>query len=302
MSSCCRQGSLLGPLLFLLASSDVLDVLALSTAYADDTTSAAEDEVVAQSEICALESVSASVGLTLNGAKTQMLVIGSKNSDLSLVVDGDIVRPGNTLEILGFCLDYKLGTGVYLDKLHADLRKSLGILRMLRYRVSKEEMRDFAYGILMGRLTTYVSNCIVVRTTPEEPVNGRAAALQVILNDLARLRTGKHRSDHIKLEDLLHDARVPSVNQLVARGALSLMWTAMVGGNGPLVPVLSALLPASNTRAANSGKLNTPAGSNAIVISGCKLWNEHHVKLRSIKTRKSLKTFITKEVWKTLPI
>ena len=90
--------------------------------------------------------------------------------------------------------------------------------------------------------------------------------------------------------------------QIIARDALTMMWTALVAGNGPMVPVLSALLPASNTRAANSGKLNTPAGSNAIVISGCKLWNEHHVKLRSIKTRKSLKTFITKEVWKTLPI
>ena len=302
VSSCCRQGSILGPLLFLLAASDVVDTLALPVVYADDTTGAATDERKAQEEINALEAASASLGLTLNGGKTQAIVLGSKTSDVVLHVDGASVYPGTTLDILGFCVDFKLGTDVYTSKLLKDLRKNLGVLRMLKHRVSKFELRDFAHGIMIGKLATYLANCFVVRLTPEEPICGRAAALQVVVNDLARLLANRRRSDHVEISELLSLAKVPSVNQLVARDAVSMMWTALVAGKGPLVSVLSSLRPASSTRAATCGKLNTPAGSNAIVVSGCKLWNVYHADLVTIKSKNSLKKFVTTKIWGDIPI
>ena len=145
----------LGPLLFLLASSAVLDTLDMSVAYADDTTGAAPTMEVAQAEIKELEAVSASVGLSLNGSKTQMMIIGgggSRNCDLSLLVDGAKVTPSDTLDILGFRVDCKLGVNCYVDRLTVDLRKCLGILRMLQYRIQRCELRDIAYGILIGKL------------------------------------------------------------------------------------------------------------------------------------------------------
>ena len=305
VSSCCRQGSILGPLLFLLASTDVPNTLAMASAYADDTTGAADNVEIAQQEVKELERVSASVGLTLNGSKTTMMILGGNSgrySDLSLLVDGETVQHSDTLDILGFRIDHRLDTSVYLDRLLPELKKSLGVLRMLKFRVTRPELRDFAHGILMGKLATYIANCLVVRLTPDEPVCGRGAALQVVVNDLARLLTGHRRKDHVQVSELLSKADIPSVNQIIARDALTMMWTALVAGNGPLVRVLSDLQPASNTRASNSGKLNSPVGSNAIICSGYKLWNEHHVNLRSIKSRAALKTYITKEVWKTLPI
>ena len=104
------------------------------------------------------------------------------------------------------------------------------------------------------------------------------------------------------MKDLLSEADLPSVNQIVARSAITLMWTAMVKNVGPLVSTYAALRPASKTRAANDGKLNTPDGSNAIITSGQKLWNEFHGKIVNIKTKPALKSFIKKEVWPKLPI
>ena len=89
---------------------------------------------------------------------------------------------------------------------------------------------------------------------------------------------------------------------MIARAAITMIWTALVGGNGPMVSTFNALRPASGTRAATDGRLNNPATPNAIVASGVKLWNRHHDRLSNIKTKFALKSFITKEVWKELPI
>ena len=59
VSSCCRQGSLLGPLLFLLASIDVARTLANPKLYADDTTAANVDVENLQPQILELERASA---------------------------------------------------------------------------------------------------------------------------------------------------------------------------------------------------------------------------------------------------
>ena len=142
----------------------------------------------------------------------------------------------------------------------------------------------------------------MARITSEDTVCGRAAAIQVILNDLARLITGRKRTEHLPVPELLREADIPSLNHIVARDALAMMWGGLIAGNGPLVSVLNDLRPAGLTRAATSGKLNIPATSNPIIISGTKLWNRFHVDLCNIKTKDSLKSFITKEVWKNIPI
>ena len=250
----------------------------------------------------ALETASASVGLSLNGSKTQAIVLGIKNPDVTLSVDGERVVPGNSLNILGFGVDYRLDTGCYVDQLLKDLRKNLGVLRMLKYRVDKSELRDFAYGIMMGRLTTYIANCFTVRLAKEDPVNGRAAALQVVVNDLARLLADKRRKDQVEVGELLGLAGLPSVNQVIARDAITMAWTALVACRGPLFSTFNGLRPASGTRAAASGKLNSPAESNAIIVSACKLWNVYHAELVNLKNRRQLKTFVTKVVWKSIPI
>ena len=172
---------------------------------------------------------------------------------------------------------------------------------MLKFRVSARELRDISNGILIGKLSTYISNCLVVRLAPEDPVCGRGAALQVIINDLARLLTNKRRKEHVKVTDLIDEAGISSVNQIVARDAISMMWNGLVARTGPLVPVLDALRPATGTRAATSGRLNTPATNNAILVSGVKLWNRFGDQLVGIKTAGALKSFVRKTVIKTIP-
>ena len=84
--------------------------------------------------------------------------------------------------------------------------------------------------------------------------------------------------------------------------SFTMAWTALVACRGPLVSTFNGLRPASGTRAAASGKLNSPAESNAIIVSACKLWNVYHAELVNMKNRRQLKSFVTKVVWKSIPI
>ena len=106
---------------------------------------------------------------------------------------------------------------------------------------------------------------------------------------------------HVKVADLLAEAGIFSVNQIVARDALAMMWNSLVARNGPLVPVLDALRPATGTRAATNGRLNSLATDNAILVSGVKLWNRFSDQLTAIKTADTLKSFVRKNVLKTIP-
>ena len=92
------------------------------------------------------------------------------------------------------------------------------------------------------------------------------------------------------------------VNQLITRDCLSMMWHAMVARVGPLQSIFDELKPASGTRAAADGRLNSPVTTNVAVVSGVKLWNEYHEQLMKIKTKKGLKSFVEKEVWKCIPV
>jgi hypothetical protein len=110
-----RQGSLLGPVLYLLHVSDLpltLDIRETdgNSRYADNTAVwvVAEDLEEAQKRLQGL--VNAMVmytkdnGLALNGAKTQVMVGGkakARDTTFTINVNGTEVKPSNSFELLG---------------------------------------------------------------------------------------------------------------------------------------------------------------------------------------------------------
>ena len=230
------------------------------------------------------------------------MVIGHKNSGATLMVDGENVEADSTLEILGMVYDWRLSTDVYVDKLIADCKRRLSMLRLLKSRIPKAPFRMVAESILVGKVMIYAGHYHSVRLHESDPVSERSKSVQVVINDYARMITGHHRSDHVKLTELLDAASTPSLNQLAAREALSQVWDGYMHPDSPLSKTVDDLKPARSSRSHSMAKLNLPDPANILLTSGCKLWNEFSSQLVLIKKKEELKNFIQKTVLPTLPI
>jgi hypothetical protein len=137
-----RQGSLLGPVLYLLHVFNLPLALEIresdsDTAYADDTAVwvIAENIEEAQRELQRLVDAMAKFtrdhGLALNGAKTQVMIGGAKAkardiASVSIHVNGAEVKPSNTFELLGVTFDQRFKVRPYLNTLSREARFRAG--------------------------------------------------------------------------------------------------------------------------------------------------------------------------------
>ena len=135
------QGSVLGPLLFLIYINDLSEINlcqgAKITLYADDvllyrTISSPEDFVTLQEDINKVGNWSSSNFLTLNRAKCKFMTISRRRTvstpPTSLLLDGHPLDKVETFKYLGVLLSHHLSWGEHVQYTCAKAKKVLGLL------------------------------------------------------------------------------------------------------------------------------------------------------------------------------
>ena len=194
-----------------------------------------------QEQTIKMEKVAAAVGLSINGEKTQLLLLGASRHyehNPVLEVDGHQVAPSPSITLLGMELDGNLSTNGYTDAMIKETKRWLGMLRLLAPRLSAAQLRMIVMGLLIGKAQTYtcIGHCHHIRLSNTDPIPERTKKLQVILNDSARMILGVRRSDHVEVGTLLKDSGIPSVNSLVAREAAMTAWHALATPHAQVTP------------------------------------------------------------------
>ena len=186
------QGSVLGPLLFIIFVNDISQHVGLSTAnlFADDTLIYCNDSSVK----LVFEKLQQSVNdvskwyqrnnITVNAEKSCCMLVRSKNKNVSDVVDisidGDTIKPVTSMNYLGLEIEETLSWNKYVDKLSKKMTFKISKLA----RLSKSIPKDILLKIYNSTIQPNIDYAISVwGSTTESNLN----KIQRLQNHAARI-------------------------------------------------------------------------------------------------------------------
>ena len=158
------QGSILGPLLFILYVNDFSRAsdLLFSILFADDTTVLIEGHEYQKliktlnEELCKVDKWLQANKLTLNIRKTHYMLfhrVRLKKEQLNIYFRGESIFRVNSTKFLGVIIDDKLKWTAHIQYIKNKLSKSIGILYKCRNYFDKETMRNLYFSFIYPYLT-----------------------------------------------------------------------------------------------------------------------------------------------------
>ena len=286
ISSGVPQGSVLGPILFIIYMSDLPLAVKQNTCalFADDTlvystccTPSQHPCCNLQEDIDAVQTWSSDWNATFNSAKSQQMVVGRHGCETggNLVLGGDKLQQVCTVSHLGLTLASTLKWSDHVSGILKRAAPKAAALKKLGYRarVSVDTMSLLYKTILRPRLE-YASiawdNCSAADSR-------RVERLQL---SVARAVMHQRRHPSMSKSQLLKQLGWPTLAWRRRRAKLIYFWK-LVNNKGP--PCLSSRIPKSvNNRCEyslrNTGTVELPACSSSLYLSSfipssCLLWN-----------------------------
>ena len=306
-----RQGSILGPLLFIILMADLPAQLGVTDeengGYADDVILSAADKDPARVRQQLNEKAEAFVNfasqhaLSLNEDKTQFLLTGlppgAKGDSYSVRVGQAEILPRPEIEFLGVKFNSKLSSQPHQNQLAKAVRQRASMISRLSWHLPRGPyLKLLAHGLVYGKLTYGAAAAITPRLPGDASLpSGSAQDIQVALNDVARTLTGHRRADRVPVPSLLKSAGLPSFNAVAVRSVAVETWKAFHSKDGPqasrnplglaIFGDKDSLFSQRTTRAKCDGQVPLPlkVAAPTMAYTGAKLWNQSR-ELRNAKT------------------
>ena len=282
------QGSVLGPLLFLIYINDITEASTMLKFYlfADDTTvfysdkTNPETEALLNLELSKVSDWLAANKLSLNVGKSNFLHFHhgkSRKEILNIMIDDTEVKEKESTKYLGVMMDNKLNWKTHIQITQTKLSKGICILAKTRYFVTDKVMLNLYYSYFQSHLNYNILNLSMANSSSLKPI--RNAVKKAV-----RIMSFKNKYEHTA--PLFKKFEILSFDFHVQHKQAVFMWKL---SNELILPPISNLF-SKNTY--NSSKFNLPKSNvsqKAITFSGVKLWNSGITE--SLKNKSTLKSF-----------
>ena len=279
------QGSVLGPLLFLIYINDLHQAIKYSKTrhFADDTNLLINNNSLKQlkkhlnmdlKQLCNWLKANK---ISLNCSKTEYMIFRHPNKqinyDLKIKINGKRLVPSKCVKYLGIILDPHLNWSFHVDSLATKLTRAAGMLSKIRHYVPENTLRSIYFGIFSS-LLTYASQVW------GQFCNKHIRRLQTIQNKAIRIINFGNFRDPVA--PLYKKSRILKINDHVKVHNFLFVHNSL-RGNIP-VPLrnyfqISADTYQYDTRAAGQHKLvlpkvrTQPYGLNSIRYCSTAMWN-----------------------------
>jgi hypothetical protein len=300
------QGSILGPLLFLVMVADLPNYVTSGTpkakmmCYADDSTlyQSADSKESLKSD---LEMMSKRMikycndnGLIINSAKTKLLISSKDNFDI--IVGDSTVHADPEICLLGIDYNTNFSTSPYLHKLATEAKSRAAMIYRLSFGVPPNLLRLLANGIVIGKILAAAPAAIPFKIAHDDRAANLATEnINRSIKSVARTITKTSLSDKVSTKSVLEKAGLRTLNEMVASQTALMVWKSNkakdpLGRN--LFPVRTIIRP---TRSINSLKATQPVPGYQTLAANlmARAWNSS-TELQTVTTIGAAKTVARK--------
>jgi len=305
------QGSILGPLLFILYVNDIGICFehSIVNLYADDTLfyfANPNIDVVSlalSNDLLHVANWLKANKLSLHIGKTNSMLISAKlrkrnqeNNDLNLKLVDKIVSQVNSCKYLGIILDSNMKFTEQFDSILSKLKRAIGIFsRAAKFIPSNTRITLFNTLIL-----PHIDYCSTIWSTSIRKLN--LSKIQRIQNRAMRIILECHPRTHIT--DMLDTLKWMSIKQRLHYNYCIFLWK-IVNKQTPdylsncFTPV--SLVHDYNTRSASTGQFHiNHSSSKTLNATGSRIWNSIPQHVRDVRSLYSFKKNILTHIFKNI--
>ena len=288
------QGSIIGPIMFLIYINDIIHVSNIMkfVLFADDTNLFKSGDSVEQlclevsKELDKLNVWFNLNKLSLNLSKTQFMVFSNRlvQNGTTLYINGNVIERVHCTRFLGVELDDKLKWSTHVSKISKKVSRSLSIMFKVRPYVTNAAL----YTIYSSLVLPYFLYAIIVWGNAYKSTLQRLTILQ---KRCIRVINGSCKYAHTSC--LFYNLRVLKLSDLVKYMCLIHMYKAFYGKLPTVVQGFFDVRGIVNTRQANCFKTKyarTTLKCQTLSIVGPKLWNALPTVLKSYSSVSLFKT------------